>query len=674
MKKFALLLLLIAAILPAQDWDQTLKDFSTLKVKGTIDEEFPLNIGNMSMSLTGNCTQVVAGSTPVGWLFSGKGRMLYTIKDPISLSAAKTNLKENGSYTLTSDNQLSDTFTEGFFLIYPFPDKPPFPKDAPAADSPKLAEYADLMRRMGFPGMETSFAPCLFNHYKNPMVMIFLKGAKEKNLFYAMDGNETMEESLITYKTARGDTQFEQMTALVTQPVGYDWTKRRIHPLYQTHVDIELVSTDNIALKEKAAIQFTTTVDGLRCMTLSLLNGTSREYSFWDKRSSPFTCKKITDAEGKAVPFIHKYDQILLLLNTPMVKGKPFTLTFESEGGLLKNFFGDAYMVLGNMAWYPTIDFYAQASSFHSIVKVKAPYVPISCGKLIKEWKEGDLNCQESDEPEPLSFPFVIVGEFKTQEFKKDPYLLRVHSYVQMKQSGGEKLGKNGLAVLDFYSHGMVPYAYRELDVVEIPYYRNFFWQSPAGIVEITSEGMNPIGNGDEDDLDNVMRRYASLGVNSRYAHELGHQWYGNLVSWASEQDGWLSESFAEYLSFMFMMTQDKKKAREQFNLWEVATKELKDRGTIANAPLLSYDEAESDRTRLYYSKGPLVLHALRQEIGDDVFMTVLKKFAEQCGKKKIKATTDDFIQFVSIFAKKDFHPWFDKYFYGGEMPTYKKP
>ena len=54
--------------------------------------------------------------------------------------------------------------------------------------------------------------------------------------------------------------------------------------------------------------------------------------------------------------------------------------------------------------------------------------------------------------------------------------------------------------------------------------------------------------------------------------------------------------------------------------------------------------------------------------------MTVLKKFAEQCGKKKIKATTDDFIQFVSIFAKKDFHPWFDKYFYGGEMPTYKKP
>jgi hypothetical protein len=284
------------------------------------------------------------------------------------------------------------------------------------------------------------------------------------------------------------------------------------------------------------------------------------------------------------------------------------------------------------------------------------------------------MNCQESESKEPLSFPFIIVGEFKSQEFKEGPYVVRVHSYVRAKESGAKKLGKNGLAVLDFYSSGMEPFPYDELDVVEIPYFRHFFWQAPAGIVEITSEGMNPIGSGDEEDIDTLIRRYASLGVNARYAHEIGHQWWGNLVSWSSDLDGWLSESFAEYLSFMFMMKQDKKRAQQQFKNWETATEELKGRGTLVNSALLSYDEGQSDYIRLVYNKGPLVLHALRGELGDPAFFSILKAFTQQCRKQKMKATTEDFILFVNHFSKKDYHPWFNKYVIGGELPAYTKP
>lgn len=179
MKKFALFLLLIAALLPAQDWDQTLKDLAALKAKGTIDVEFPLNIGNMAMSLTGDCTQVVAGPTPVGYLFKGTGRMTYTIKDPIALSAAKTNLKENGSYTLTADNQLTDTFSEGMFLIYPFPVKPEFPKDAPAQDNKKIADYAETLRRMGWPGYDFWLARPFSTRTRNPRCWPFSRATRK---------------------------------------------------------------------------------------------------------------------------------------------------------------------------------------------------------------------------------------------------------------------------------------------------------------------------------------------------------------------------------------------------------------------------------------------------------------------------------------------------------------
>jgi hypothetical protein len=672
MKKWIVLCLLATACLWAQEWDQTLKDLAAPAVKGTLEaKDWTLAWGNASFTLNGSCSQVVGGPHTLGFLFSGKGSLALAVKDRIALSAAKVNLKENKSYDLDAANTLRETFSEGLFLIYPFLDGEKFAGEgAPGAE--KLKGYADIARRMGWATPDFVFAPALFNGAKDPVVLAFVKGDKEKNLLYVVDAVDECKEYLLTYKKYRTLPEFFQITQLVTQPVNWDWNQRRIFPVVQTGVDMEIVSTDNQNATQKAVIEFTPSVGGIRALSLSMTNGQSKEYKLWDERSHPIAVKKITGPGGEAVPFSHKFDALILNLPSPTKKNQPFTLTFESEGPFLKSFEGDAYKVLGNWDWYPTLDFYAQASRFHSVVKVKAPWIPIACGKLVKEWKEGDLNCLESDEQEPMSFPFIIVGEFKSQEFKKDPYLIRFHSYVQSKDKGASKLAKNGLAILDFYSNGLVPFPYHELDVVEIPYYRHFFWQAPAGIVEITSEGTNPIGSGDEEDFDTLMRRYASLGVNARFAHEIGHQWYGNLVSWASDIDAWLSESFTEYISHLFMLEHDKKKAKEQFKGWINNTREIKGRGTVVNGALLGFDDSDMVSTYLVYDKGPLVLHALRQEIGDPAFYTLLKKLPEACQKTRLKATTEDVILILNAITKKDYRPWFDKYIYGTEVPEVK--
>lgn len=675
MKKFALACLLIAGALWAQDWDQTLKDLAAPAVKGTMEaKDLTLAWGNASVTLNGTCTQVVGGPHTIGFLFSGTGKLALTVKDGIALAAAKTNLKENGSYEIDAANTLHETFTEGLFIIYPFLDGTQFKGDgAPGAD--RLKDYLEINKWMGQATPDFVLAPTLFNNYKAPLVMAFMKGDKERNLLYYVDANEEMKEYLLTYKKSRYLPEFYRTSRLVTSPVAWDWNKRRIHPVYQTGVDMEFVSKDNESAVQKAAIEFTPTVDGLRSLSFSMTNGVSKEYKLWDDRSHPIAVKKITGPKGEAVPFSHKFDAVIVQLPAPTKKGQPFVLTFESEGPFLKNFYGDAYVVLGNWEWYPTLDFYAQASRFHTVVKVKAPWKPIACGKLIKEWKEGDLNCLESDEKEPMSFPFVIVGQFTSKDFLKDPYLVRLHSYVQSKSEGvGAKLANNGLAALDFYSNGLVPFPYNELDVVEIPYYRHFFWQAPAGIVEITSEGVKGAwGAGSDEETDTLIARYAILGVNARFAHEIAHQWWGNLVSWSSDLDAWLSESFAEYTSYLYMVKFDKKKAKEQFTGWINNTKEIKGRGTVINGALLDFDEARMVSTYLIYDKGPLVLHALRKEMGDPAFFTLMKKFPEACLKTKLKATTEDVIQFVNAIGKKDYRPFFDKYIYGTEVPEVKE-
>jgi len=55
--------------------------------------------------------------------------------------------------------------------------------------------------------------------------------------------------------------------------------------------------------------------------------------------------------------------------------------------------------------------------------------------------------------------------------------------------------------------------------------------------------------------------------------------------------------------------------------------------------------------------------------LGDRVFFAVLKSFVEQSQKNRLKATTEDFIQFVNAISKKDYRPWFEKYIFGMEVP-----
>jgi aminopeptidase N len=309
------------------------------------------------------------------------------------------------------------------------------------------------------------------------------------------------------------------------------------------------------------------------------------------------------------------------------------------------------------------------------VIKVADPYIPIAAGRTVRRWQEEGLNCLESDEPRPLAFPFAVVGKFEVSEKETERFDLKVYSYAMGKERGAKNLIRNGLAVLDFYSNGMVPFPYGELEVIEIPYFRHFFWQAPAGIVEITSEGLDPFG-GDSSDLNTLIKRYASKGQNSRYAHEIAHQWFGNVVSWGSPHDNWLSESFAEYLSYMFMSqgAKDSRRAAVQLKEWKIDVDECSEFSSIYGASALNGSPRHQQcYTQLLYGKGPYVLHALRQDMGDEAFKKMLFFLTTQAAKKNIKAVTEDIVLFVNALTGADYHDWFSRYVYGLEVPAITK-
>lgn len=632
--------------------------------------------GNASFSFTGEVEGVLGAGEAVGFVLSGSGSITVDLVPGPFHQANLTTLDAQTGHD--GGSSLTRTFDQALFLTAEVPEALATGERITSSRlAGVLARSLEQWASTRYPQMDSVLAGEVFNRDHGLRAMAMLWSEDGKDLVYTVDTVDTREEQLFRWdRFTRAGMSFHHLEPLITQLVDSDALRERpTADLVQSDIDIRVTSPDNEMVHQVTTTTLTATRGGVRLAVLNLTNGRSERPKLWDERDDPFTVSSVATAEGTTLEFAHRYDELMVLLPEALEAGEEVTLIVEAEGRLLKNYEGDAFLVLGNMDWFPSLDIFQVHAPVRVTVKVKEPYRAIAVGEEQRRWtEEGGVVGLESHEDDLVSFPFVIVGDFKTLSRSEGPYQIKVHSYATAKKRGAKALARNGLAILDFYSNGMEDFPYGELEVVEIPYYRHFFWQAPPGLVEITSEGLNPIGS-ELSDRDIIMKRYASKGQNARYAHEIAHQWFGNIVSWGSRHDNWISESFAEYLSYMFMSEGggEKRKAEIQLREWKTDVEECSDKASIYGASALAGSSANRRcYTQLLYGKGPYVLHALRQDMGDENFKKMLYFLTVQANKKQMKVITEDIIQFASALGGTDYRPWFERYVFGTEVPPVK--
>lgn len=151
-------------------------------------------------------------------------------------------------------------------------------------------------------------------------------------------------------------------------------------------------------------------------------------------------------------------------------------------------------------------------------------------------------------------------------------------------------------------------------------------------------------------------------------AHELFHHWFGDLVTCESWANLTLNEGFANYAEYLW---QEHKYGKEQADISRM--NELSgyfDQASYDVHPLIDYHYG--DKQDMFdahsYNKGGLVLHMLRNIVGDDAFFTSLQRYLKLHAYSA--AEVDDLRQAFEEVIGKDLHWFFNQWYFGEGHPV----
>jgi alanyl aminopeptidase len=145
------------------------------------------------------------------------------------------------------------------------------------------------------------------------------------------------------------------------------------------------------------------------------------------------------------------------------------------------------------------------------------------------------------------------------------------------------------------------------------------------------------------------------IGVLNTTAHEIAHQWFGDLVTMNWWDDLWLNESFATFLATRTMKAV---KPELEADLLEVSsTGRVMEQDGLASArqirqPIRNTDDITNAFDGITYSKGQAVLTMVERYVGEEAFRRGLHEYLHAHAGGN--ATTDDLVAALSTASGKD--------------------
>ncbi|CAG1016974.1 Aminopeptidase N [Anaerolineales bacterium] len=252
---------------------------------------------------------------------------------------------------------------------------------------------------------------------------------------------------------------------------------------------------------------------------------------------------------------------------------------------------------------------YADMSFFEITVEAPKGVTLVGSGREISRQENGDRQTVKYAAGPVRDFYLAASPEYEVFTKKVDGIELRFYTRDYL-QDGAESALNVAAHAIEIFEERYAPYPYTELDFVSTP--TSALGIEYPGMIAITEGIILP----DHDYLEATV------------AHEVGHQWFYNLVGNDQLDDPWLDESITQFATLQYFSDTYGKAGAQGFRSslegrWEYVGKEL----IPVGLPVRDYNDAEY--SGIVYGRGGLFFEALRDEMGMDNFDAFMKDYTQ---------------------------------------------
>ncbi len=312
--------------------------------------------------------------------------------------------------------------------------------------------------------------------------------------------------------------------------------------------------------------------------------------------------------------------------------------------------------------WFPCYDFPNDRASHSLDVTVDEPYTVIAAGELrnVELVDEGRRKFSYfMATPHPVYLTTLIAGEYTCIEEewrgRKVQYFVEPVDAERAQRSFGKTP-----AMLDWFSDRIgVEYPYTKYAQTCV---RHFAFGGMENI-SATTQTRRTLHDAHEEPY------RSSDGL---VAHELAHQWFGDLLTCTDWSHIWLNEGFATYFTQLWF---EHEKGREAFQLgmWNTQNS-YKRAGRSPNRRPVVFGEyvrpIEVFFDGTVYPGGASRLHMLRYLLGDEAFWKAVHHYTVRF--REANVTTDDLRAALEESSGRDLERFFEQWFYRPGFPDFR--
>ena len=295
--------------------------------------------------------------------------------------------------------------------------------------------------------------------------------------------------------------------------------------------------------------------------------------------------------------------------------------------------------------WLPSIDDVNEKIEFDLSIEFEDDYKVICNGQLNEKENHSGFSTWHYDMEKPMSsyLAAIAIGKYdKKVEYSNSSIPLELYYYP-----------KDSLKVDPTYRYTKQMFDFLE-EEIGVPYPWQNYKQVPVhDFLYAGMENTSCTIFSDAfmvDDIGFVDKNYVNVN-----AHELAHQWFGNLVTAKSGEHHWLQEGFATYYALLA--------EREVFGddhyylkLYEYAQELIEQHKAGRSTSMLN----PKSSSITFYKKGAWILHSLREKVGDRVFKKAVKRYL--INNIYNSAITDDFLTEINRLSTVDLSSFKDEW------------